>query len=121
MTVLTAAPSLRSSAFWSNTMLCPRFAWTILARAAHCCSAVPNHWSHTNLMYRAGIHALMLCGCMGVNGGGLAHYVGQEKLAPMESWSSIAFARDWQPAVRLQNAPSWHYVHTDQWRYEKAF
>jgi len=80
-----------------------------------------NHWYHANLMYRAGIHALMFCGCVGVNGGGLAHYVGQEKLAPMESWSAIAFARDWMPAVRLQNAPSWHYVNTDQWRYEKQF
>ncbi len=80
-----------------------------------------NHWYHANLMYRAGIHALMFCGCVGVNGGGLAHYVGQEKLAPMESWSAIAFARDWFPAVRLQNAPSWHYVHSDQWRYEKGF
>ncbi len=80
-----------------------------------------NHWYHNNLMYRAGIHALMFCGCVGVNGGGLAHYVGQEKLAPMESWSAMAFARDWAPAPRLQNAPSWHYVHTDQWRYEKSF
>ena len=80
-----------------------------------------NHWYHANLMYRAGIHALMFCGCVGVNGGGLAHYVGQEKLAPAESWSAIAFARDWHPAGRLQNAPSWHYVHTDQWRYEKQF
>jgi nitrate reductase / nitrite oxidoreductase, alpha subunit len=80
-----------------------------------------NHWYHGNLMYRAAIHALMFAGCVGVNGGGLAHYVGQEKLAPMESWSSIAFARDWFPASRLQNAPSWHYIHTDQWRYEKSF
>ncbi len=80
-----------------------------------------NHWYHGNLMYRAGIHALMLCGCVGVNGGGLAHYVGQEKLAPAEPWGAIAFAKDWFPAARLQNAPSWHYVHTDQWRYEKAF
>src|SRR3990172_3325043 len=72
-------------------------------------------------MYRAGIHALMLCGCVGVNGGGLAHYVGQEKLAPGEPWSAIAFAKDWFPPSRLQNAPSWHYVHTDQWRYEKSF
>ena len=63
----------------------------------------------------------MFCGCVGVNGGGLAHYVGQEKLAPMESWSSIALAKDWYPPSRLQNAPSWHYVHTDQWRYEKEF
>ncbi len=80
-----------------------------------------NHWYHNNLMYRAAINALMFCGCVGVNGGGLAHYVGQEKLAPMESWSAIAFGKDWHPAVRLQNAPSWHYVHTDQWRYEKEF
>ena len=58
-----------------------------------------NHWYHANLMYRAGIHALMFCGCVGVNGGGLAHYVGQEKLAPMESWSSIALAKDWYPPV----------------------
>ncbi|MAE45476.1 MAG: nitrate reductase subunit alpha [Planctomycetes bacterium] len=79
-----------------------------------------NHWYHANLMYRAAMHALMFCGCVGKNGGGLAHYVGQEKLAPMESWSNIAFAKDWYPPSRLQNAPSWHYVHSDQWRYEKS-
>jgi len=80
-----------------------------------------NHWYHANLMYRAGIHALMFTGCIGVNGGGLAHYVGQEKLAPGEPWGNIAFAKDWYGASRLQNAPSWHYVNTDQWRYEKEF
>ncbi|MBS1261157.1 MAG: Respiratory nitrate reductase 1 alpha chain [Calditrichaeota bacterium] len=80
-----------------------------------------NHWYHANLMYRAAIHALMFCGCIGKNGGGLAHYVGQEKLAPGESWTSLALAKDWHPPSRVQNAPSWHYVHTDQWRYEKAF
>ncbi len=80
-----------------------------------------NHWYHANLMYRAGIHALMFCGCVGVNGGGLAHYVGQEKLAPQEPWSAIAMGRDWLPTSRLQNAPSFHYVHTDQWRYERDF
>ncbi len=80
-----------------------------------------NHWYHGNLMYRAGINALMFCGCVGVSGGGLAHYVGQEKLAPGESWSSIAMGKDWIPASRLQNAPSWHYVNSDQWRYEKSF
>ena len=47
-----------------------------------------NHWYHANLMYRAGAMALMLCGCVGKNGGGLNHYVGQEKLAPMDSWSA---------------------------------
>jgi nitrate reductase / nitrite oxidoreductase, alpha subunit len=80
-----------------------------------------NHWYHANLTYRAAIHSLLFCGCVGVNGGGLAHYVGQEKLAPMEPWAAIAFARDWLPAPRLQNSPSWHYVHSDQWRYEGAF
>lgn len=80
-----------------------------------------NHWYHANLMYRGPITALMLCGCVGVNGGGLAHYVGQEKLAPGEPWSAIAFGKDWYGPSRLQNAPSWHYVNTDQWRYEKSF
>ena len=80
-----------------------------------------NHWYHANLMYRAGIHALMLCGCVGVNGGGLGHYVGQEKLAPGEPWGTLAFGKDWGGPPRLQNAPSWHYVNSDQWRYEKSF
>jgi nitrate reductase alpha subunit len=80
-----------------------------------------NHWYHANLMYRSAMHALMFCGCVGVNGGGLAHYVGQEKLAPQEPWSAIALAKDWYAPSRLQNAPSWHYVHTDQWRYERSF
>lgn len=80
-----------------------------------------NHWYHANLTYRAAIHALIFCGCIGKNGGGLAHYVGQEKLAPGESWASIAFAKDWYGPSRLQNTPSWHYVHSDQWRYEKSF
>ena len=80
-----------------------------------------NHWYHANLMYRAAIHALMFTGCIGKNGGGLAHYVGQEKLAPGESWASIALAKDWIGPSRLQNTPSWHYVHSDQWRYEKSF
>ena len=80
-----------------------------------------NHWYHANLMYRAAIHALVFCGCVGTNGGGLAHYVGQEKLAPMESWASIALSKDWFGPSRLQNGPSWHYVHSDQWRYERSF
>ena len=77
-----------------------------------------NHWFHNNLMYRAGIMALMLCGCVGKNGGGLNHYVGQEKLAPSDSWATIAFARDWVDAVRLQQTPIWHYINTCQYRYD---
>ena len=62
--------------------------------------------------------ALMLCGCVGRNGGGLNHYVGQEKLAPMDSWSNLAFAKDWNPGARLQQAPIWHYMNTSQYRYD---
>ena len=77
-----------------------------------------NHWFHGNLMYRASIMAQMLTGCNGVNGGGMNHYVGQEKLAPVDSWSAIMSARDWQSAARLQQAPIWHYINSDQWRYD---
>jgi nitrate reductase alpha subunit len=80
-----------------------------------------NHWYHNNLMYRGPMTGLMLTGSVGVDGGGLAHYVGQEKLAPVAPWSAIAFATDWLKPPRLQNAPSFHYVHTDQWRYERGF
>lgn len=80
-----------------------------------------NHWYHANLHYRAGITALVLCGCVGVNGGGLNHYTGQEKLSPMASWAMLAMALDWCQPPRLQNGPSFHYVHSDQWRYEKGF
>ncbi len=80
-----------------------------------------NHWYHNNLLYRAGIVALMLTGSVGVNGGGLAHYVGQEKLVNIASWSSIAFGLDWGMAPRHQNTPSFHYVHSDQWRYERGY
>ena len=80
-----------------------------------------NHWYHANLMYRSGAMALMLTGCIGKNGGGLNHYVGQEKLAPMDSWGTIAFGKDWQGAVRLQQAPIWHYMNTSQYRYDGQF
>ncbi|MEW5870641.1 MAG: nitrate reductase subunit alpha [Chloroflexota bacterium] len=80
-----------------------------------------NHWYHNNLLYRSAIVALMLTGSVGVNGGGLAHYVGQEKLVNQASWSAIAFAADWGMAPRHQNTPSFHYVHSDQWRYERGF
>jgi nitrate reductase alpha subunit len=77
-----------------------------------------NHWYHNNLIYRSGIMALMLCGCVGVNGGGMNHYVGQEKLAPSDSWGALAFAKDWQGPPRLQQAPIWHYINTCQYRHD---
>ena len=80
-----------------------------------------NHWYHNNLLYRSAIVALMLTGSVGVSGGGLAHYVGQEKLVMHASWGSLAFGLDWGLAPRHQNTPSFHYVHSDQWRYERGY
>ncbi|MCC7406109.1 MAG: nitrate reductase subunit alpha [Bdellovibrionales bacterium] len=80
-----------------------------------------NHWYHANLMYRAGAMALMLCGCVGKNGGGMNHYVGQEKLAPVDSWGAVAFGKDWHSASRLQQAPLWHYINTCQYRYDGQY
>jgi len=97
---------------WANTAISTKGKCMIIIGAG------VNHWFHNNLMYRAGIMALMLCGCIGKNGGGLNHYVGQEKLAPVDSWATIAFARDWVDAVRLQQTPIWHYINTCQYRYD---
>ena len=38
-----------------------------------------NHWFNSDTIYRAILNLVLLCGCQGVNGGGWAHYVGQEK------------------------------------------
>ena len=80
-----------------------------------------NHWYNNSLMYRAPITALMLCGCCGVNGGGMNHYVGQEKLTLVAPWSAMAFALDWVKPPRRQQTPMWHYMNSDQWRYEGDF
>ena len=77
-----------------------------------------NHWYHSNLIYRAATMSLMLTGCIGVNGGGMNHYVGQEKLAPFDSWGSIMSGKDWNIPARFQQSPIWHYMHSDQWRYD---
>jgi nitrate reductase alpha subunit len=79
-----------------------------------------NHWYHCNLIYRAGQMALALTGCIGKNGGGINHYVGQEKLAPVDSWGAIMSAKDWQGPSRLQQTPIWHYMNSDQWRYDRT-
>jgi nitrate reductase alpha subunit len=80
-----------------------------------------NHWYHNDLIYRAAITALILTGSVGRNGAGLAHYVGQEKVVPLAPWTSIAMAQDWIKPSRLQNTPSFWYIHSDQWRYDRNF
>ena len=61
----------------------------------------------------------MLCGCQGVNGGGWAHYVGQEKVRPLTGFQQLAFGLDWQRPTRHMTGTSFFYLHTDQWRYER--
>ncbi len=80
-----------------------------------------NHWYNNGLCYRGPITALILTGCCGRNGGGLNHYVGQEKLTLVAAWSCWALGKDWVPTSRLQQSSSWHYAHSDQWRYEGDF
>ncbi len=77
-----------------------------------------NHWYHSDMIYRAIINLTTLCGCQGVNGGGWAHYVGQEKVRPQAAWSQVAFGLDWQRPPRQQNGTSFYYFATDQWRYD---
>lgn len=77
-----------------------------------------NHWFHENLMYKSAIMTQLLTGCNGKNGGGMNHYVGQEKLAPMDSWATIMSSKDWETSPRLQQGPIWHYINSCQWRYD---
>jgi nitrate reductase alpha subunit len=78
-----------------------------------------NHWYHQDMNYRSMINFLMMCGTVGVSGGGWAHYVGQEKLRPQTGWTMLAFALDWVRPPRHMNGTSFFYAHSDQWRYEK--
>lgn len=78
-----------------------------------------NHWYHMDMNYRAIINLLMMCGCVGVSGGGWCHYVGQEKLRPQTGWLPVAFALDWHRPPRQMNSTSFFYAHTGQWRYER--
>ncbi len=78
-----------------------------------------NHWYHNDMNYRGIINLLVMCGAIGQSGGGWAHYVGQEKLRPQSGWIPVAFATDWGRPPRQQNATSFWYAHTDQWRYEQ--
>jgi nitrate reductase alpha subunit len=45
-------------------------------------------WFHGDATYRAILAMLILTGSMGRNGGGWAHYVGQEKCRPITGWAT---------------------------------
>ena len=65
-------------------------------RSMICMGAGTNHWFHSDETYRSFIALLLLCGCVGINGGGWAHYVGQEKIRTFAGWQMLAFALDWR-------------------------
>ncbi|MDO5644476.1 MAG: nitrate reductase subunit alpha [Dermabacter sp.] len=77
-----------------------------------------NHWFHADTMYRTFLTLTTLTGGQGVNGGGWAHYVGQEKVRPITGWLHLANGLDWSRPPRHQNQTTYWYLHTDQWRYE---
>lgn len=77
------------------------------------------HWYHGgSLTYRAEAVMGILTGCMGVNGGGFAHYVGTEKVRPYAAIGMLGGASDWTAPPRHMNSTSFFYFHTDQWRYD---
>ncbi|MEV6804939.1 nitrate reductase subunit alpha [Streptomyces sp. NPDC051132] len=78
-----------------------------------------NHWFHSETIYRAFLALLQLTGCQGRNGGGWAHYVGQEKCRPVTGWATLAAASDWARPPRQMIGTAYWYLHTDQWRYDR--
>ena len=75
-------------------------------------------WFHADATYRSILSLLILTGAMGRNGGGWAHYVGQEKCRPITGWISLANALDWSRPPRTMIGTAFWYMHTDQWRFD---
>lgn len=77
-----------------------------------------NHWYHSDQIYRAMLVLTTITGCQGRNGGGWAHYVGQEKVRPIMGFQHLAFALDWVRPPRHMNQTAYWYVNTSQYRYD---
>ena len=56
-------------------------------------------------VYRTFLALVMLCGCEGRNGGGWAHYVGQEKVRPLTGWQTVASRRTGSARRAFSRAP----------------
>ena len=77
-----------------------------------------NHWFHSDTIYRTFLALTTMTGCQGINGGGWAHYVGQEKVRPITGYSQYATAGDWSRPPRQMIGTAFWYLATDQWRYD---
>jgi nitrate reductase alpha subunit len=75
-------------------------------------------WFHGDASYRAILSLLLFTGSMGRNGGGWAHYVGQEKCRPLTGHATVAMALDWVRPPRQMIGTAFWYTNTDQWRYD---
>jgi len=76
-----------------------------------------NHWYHSDQIYRTFLALVLMCGCQGKNGGGWAHYVGQEKVRPLTGFQTVAFALDWvRPPRHMVSTPFFSHL-SGQWRY----
>ena len=78
-----------------------------------------NHWFHSDTIYRTFLALTTLTGTQGINGGGWAHYVGQEKCRPVTGWAQLAFGLDWSRPPRQMIGTGFWYVQTNQWRYDR--
>ena len=86
-----------------------------------CMGAGTNHWFHSDQIYRSFISLVLLCGCVGINGGGWAHYVGQEKMRTLAGWQTVAFAaRLGAPAAPGAGHARGSSRISGQWRYDRC-
>ena len=112
---LTSVPAARA------VKIAREFARTAEKSTGRCMilmGAGTNHWFHSETVYRSFLALLQLTGCQGRNGGGWAHYVGQEKCRPATGWAMLASASDWSRPPRQMIGTAYWYLHTDQWRYD---
>lgn len=79
-----------------------------------------NHFFNADTIYRTFLALTSMCGTQGINGGGWAHYVGQEKLRPQTGWAQYTFALDWNRPPRQMISTGFWYITTDQWRYDQT-
>ncbi|MEV0678769.1 nitrate reductase subunit alpha [Actinosynnema sp. NPDC050436] len=113
---LTGVPAERTA------RIAREFADTAVRSRGRCMivmGAGTNHWFHSDLVYRSFLTLLLITGCQGRNGGGWAHYVGQEKVRPLTGWATLAGALDWHRPPRQMIGTAYWYTHTDQWRYDR--
>ena len=112
ITTVPAAQVIRLAREWADNAVDTQGRGMILMGAG------TNHWFHSDQIYRAMLVLTSITGCQGRNGGGWAHYVGQEKIRPIMGFQHMAFALDWHRPPRHMNQTAYWYVNTSQYRYD---